>query len=249
MELRTNRMKQKLNNGESVSIAGGLSHPDDVDFFGSLGLDGFWIEAEHGNVTAADLGNFSRACDVWGMTSVVRVNRNDQGLIYRCLDRGVQGICVPHVNTKAEAENVVAGAKFAPIGQRGLYTSRQGYGVAEYLKVANDETMIIVLVEDIVAVNNLDEILSVDEIDVFFVAHSDLAASMGQIGNSQHPDVQKVITETLARIVDSGRTAGTAVTNDDVERFTAAGVRCLFTSVYGWLQAGADEFLQRAGLS
>ena len=95
-------------------------------------------------VDAAELGNLTRACDIWGMTSVVRVNRNDQGLIYRTLDRGAQGVVVPHVNTKEEAQNLVDGGKFAPIGCRGMFTSRQGYGVSNYFDLANNETLIII---------------------------------------------------------------------------------------------------------
>ena len=118
------------------------------------------------------------------MTSVARINSNDQGLIYRTLDRGAQAIVVPHVNNKKEAQNVVDGGKFAPLGKRGLFTSRQGYGVEDYLLKANNETSLIVLIEDIKAWENLDEILSVDGIDTFFVAPSDFAASMGYINLS-----------------------------------------------------------------
>ena len=145
-----------------------LTSADDIDIFGPNGFDGVWLEGEHGAVDASRIGDLTRACDLWGMTSITRVNRNDQALIYRTLDCGSMGICVPHVNTKAEAQNVVDGAKFAPIGHRGMFTSRQGYGVDNYFDVANSQTLVIVLIEDIVAVNNLDEILTVDHIDVFF---------------------------------------------------------------------------------
>ena len=74
-----------------------------------------------------------------------------------------------HVNSAEEAKRVVDAGKFAPIGNRGLSTSRQGYGVDNYHKKANDESLLMVLIEDIIAVQNLDEILEVDEIDVFFV--------------------------------------------------------------------------------
>ena len=129
MEIRPNQVKQKLATGEIAYVVSGFTHPDDIDAFGPVGFDGIWLEGEHGPVDAAELGNLTRACDIWGMTSVVRVNRNDQGLIYRTLDRGAQGIVVPHVNTKEEAQNLVDGGKFAPIGCRGMFTSRQGLGV------------------------------------------------------------------------------------------------------------------------
>ena len=246
MKLRPNRVKHKLAEGNTAYIAGGMTHPDDIDAFGPAGFDGVWLEGEHGPVDAAELGNLTRACDIWGMTSVVRINQNDQGLIYRTLDRGAQGIVVPHVNTKEEAQNLVDGGKFAPIGYRGMYTSRQGYAVPDYVQVANDETLLIILIEDIVAVRNLDEILTVDHIDVFFVAPSDLATSMGHIGDLQHPDVQRTIDDTLARIQAGGRVAGTLANNDNVAKYAAAGVRFLFTSVGGWIAAGAAEFVSRA---
>ena len=218
MEIRTNRVKQKLADGDLAYVISGLTNADDIDIFGPNGYDGVWLEGEHGNVDAAQIGDLTRACDLWGMTSLIRVNRNDQGLIYRTLDCGAMGIAVPHVNTKAEAQNVVDGAKFAPIGYRGMFTSRQGYGVDNYFDVANSQTLVVVLIEDIVAINNLDDILTVDHIDVFFVAPSDLATSMGHIGNINHPDVQNTIDAALARIQAAGRVAGTLTMDDTVEK-------------------------------
>lgn len=225
---------------------GCITHPDDIDAFGPVGFDGIWLEGEHGGVDAADLGNLTRACDIWGMTSVVRLNANDQGLIYRTFDRGAQAIVIPHVNTKAEAENVVAGGKFHPLGKRGMFLSRQGYGVDNYFARANDETGLFVLIEDIVAWENLDEILEVDHIDVFFVAPSDLATSMGHIGNIGHPDVQEKIDDSLTRIVKAGRNAGALANNDNVDHYVSLGVRCLFTPTTNWIRNGAADFMSKA---
>ncbi len=246
MSIRPNRVKEKLAAGETAYVVGGLSDPDDIDSFGPVGFDGVWLEGEHGPVDFKDIGNLTRACDIWGMTSVVRVNLNEQGVIYRTLDRGAQGIVVPHVNTREEAQNVVDGGKFAPIGQRGMFTSRQGYGIPDYFKVANDHTLLIVLIEDIVAVRNLDDVLKVDNIDVFFVAPSDLAASMGHIGDNGHPDVQRTLDETLARIQQAGRVAGTLATSDNVEHYSAAGVRFFMANVGPWISSGAKDFIKRS---
>lgn len=244
MKIRPNTVKRKLAQGEVATVFGGFTDPDDIECFGPDGFDGVWLEGEHGPVDAKEVGNLTRACDMLGMTSIVRINMNDQGLIYRTLDRGAQGIVVPHVNTKEEAQNVVAGGKFAPIGQRGMFLSRQGYGVSDYFQVANDETLLVILIEDIVAVNNLDEILTVDNIDVFFVAPSDLAASMGRIGNWQNPEVQKTRDDALARIQAAGRTAGTLANNSNVESFIKAGVRFLYCPVAPWIAQGAAEFIR-----
>ncbi|PYO51541.1 MAG: siderophore biosynthesis protein SbnG, partial [Candidatus Rokuibacteriota bacterium] len=115
MSIRPNRLKQRLAAGQVATILGGTNDPDLIDQLGPLGADGIWLEGEHGGVDYADLGNLTRACDLWGMTSVVRVMDNDYATIYRTLDRGAQGIVVPHVNTRAEAEAVVEAGKFAPL--------------------------------------------------------------------------------------------------------------------------------------
>jgi 4-hydroxy-2-oxoheptanedioate aldolase len=246
MELRTNRAKQKLANGEIVTIVMGITHPDDIDAVGPIGFDGIWLEGEHGATEAADLGNLTRACDMWGMTSVARVNQNEQGLIYRTLDRGAQAIVVPHVNNASEARNVVEGGKFTPKGKRGMWTSRQGYDVDNYLHKANDETMLIVLIEDIIAWENLDEIIAVDDIDVFFVAPSDFAASMGHMGDIQHPDVVAKINDALTRIIAAGRNAGALATNENVAAYVELGVRFFMTEAGPWIASGFNQFLTNA---
>ena len=246
MNIRPNRVKDKLAAGQVATILSGTNEPDLIDLLGTLDIDGIWLEGEHGAVDYADLGNLTRACDLWGKTSVVRVMDNDYATIYRTLDRGAQGIVVPHVNTRAEAEAVVEGAKFAPLGKRGMFTSRQGFGVGDYLKTANDQSLLIVLIEDIVGVRNLDEILKVDHIDIFFVAPNDLATSMGHIGNMGHPDVQQTIDGAIKKIVQSGRVVGTLVSADNIERYTRLGVRAVMTSFFPWIQAGAKALIERA---
>ena len=246
MNIRPNRVKEQLAAGRVATILSGSNDPDLIDQLGALDVDGIWLEGEHGAVDYADLGNLTRACDLWGKTSVVRVMDNDYATIYRTLDRGAQGICVPHVNTRAEAEAVVEAAKFAPLGKRGMYTSRQGFGVDGYLKTANEQSLLLILIEDIVGVRNLDEILKVSHIDVFFVAPNDLATSMGHIGNMAHPDVQQTIDGAIKKIVQSGHVAGTLVNAANVERYTKLGVRAVMTSFFPWIQAGAKDLVDRA---
>jgi 4-hydroxy-2-oxoheptanedioate aldolase len=246
VNIRPNRVKQKLAAGQVATILSGTNDPDLIDQLGTLDADGIWLEGEHGGVDYADLGNLTRACDIWGKTSVVRVMDNDYATIYRTLDRGAQGIVVPHVNTRAEAEAVVEAGKFAPLGKRGMFTSRQGFGVGDYFKTANDQSLLVVLIEDIAAVDKLDEIVKVDHIDVFFVAPNDLATSMGRIGNMGHPDVQQTVDGALTKIVQSGRVAGMLVNRDNVERYTRMGVRVVMTSFFPWIQTGTKELIERA---
>ena len=241
-EIRPNRAKRKLQQGEVVTAISGPHTSDIIDFLGQFGFDAMWIETEHGPIDYADIPDMTRACDLWGMTSIVRVNQNVPGIIYRTLDVGAQGVVVPHVNTAAEAKEVVDAAKFAPIGLRGNFTSRQGFGVPDYAHKANDEVLTIVLIEDIISVNNLSEILRVDNIDVFFIAPGDLAQTMGHLGNISHPEVQDTIDGALEKIKAAGRTPGTLVTDATVESYIDKGVKFIYVGWAAWLASGAQAF-------
>lgn len=248
-KLRVNKAKQKLSNGEVALAfaAWGYAGADALERLAPLESDAIWLEGEHGDVDFSNIGELTRAIDLTGASPIVRVHQNQAGVIYRTLDLGAQGIVVPHVNTRAEAEAVVQAGKYAPIGLRGSYTSRQGIGVANYQSLANDQTMLVILIEDIVAVENLDEILRVDHIDVFFVAPGDLAQTMGHLGQPHHPEVQAVVDESLRRIVGAGRTAGALVSNENAAHHLEQGVRFFLVGPAAWINKGLDEMNRRAG--
>ena len=235
----TARIKTKLQQQQPVTVLAGMQSSDLIDFLGQYGFDGMWLECEHGPVSWEQIGDMSRACDLWNMASIVRVSANEPWLITRTLDRGASGIVVPHVSTRDEAAQVVQSAKFGPLGLRGMFGSRRSYGVSNPHQRANEETLVVVLIEEMEAVENLAEILTVDHIDVFFVAPSDLAQTMGYTGNPQHPAVQGVIDQAIERIVGAGRTAGALVTDENLGHYYGLGARFFLTSWLGWLTTGA----------
>ncbi|MCZ6876386.1 MAG: aldolase/citrate lyase family protein [bacterium] len=243
--MRQNRAKQKLQAGQVVTVVSGHTDTDMIDFLGQTGLDGVWLEGEHGSLSWQQIGDMSRACDLWGMTSVTRVNQNAPGLIMRNFDRGSLGVVVPHVSTQEAAERVVRAAKYAPIGERGMFGGRQSYGEANYFQQANDQTLVVVLIEEKKALDNLADMLTVDHIDVFFIAPSDLAQTMGHIGNHGHPEVQAAIDAAIAQIIAAGKTAGTLVNDDNIEKYVAAGARFFLTPWTHWVARGAKEFLAK----
>lgn len=244
--IRVNQAKQKLQKGEVVTTISGLQSSDIIDFLGPIGFDAAWIECEHGPVDWDALGDMTRACDLWKMASITRVNANDPGLITRTLDRGSMGIVVPHVNSREAAEQAAQSAKYAPLGYRGMFGGRQSFGVSDYLHQANGQTMVIVLIEEVEALANLDEILTVPDIDVFFVAPSDLSQTMGHIGNAEHPDVQKAIDDAISKITAAEKVAGTLVNDGNLESYVQKGVKFMMTSWNGWVARGAAEFVRKA---
>ncbi|MBI50030.1 MAG: hypothetical protein CL781_01695 [Chloroflexi bacterium] len=249
-QLRKNSAKEKLNNGELV-IAVACHDTDMIDVLGASGLvDAIWIEMEHGPVTWAMLSDISRACDLWNMTSIVRVNNNDPWLVGRALDRGVQGVVVPHVNNKEEADRLVKGGKFAPQGLRGMAGSRQGLGVDDYIRKANDEIMLVALIEDVVAINNLEEILLVDEIDCFMVVPGDLSQTMGSeyLGRPNHPDVQAVIERAMGKIVEAGFSTGSTADDDNIGALTTAGGQLFLCSFQSYINKGLEQLRKKSNL-
>ena len=244
-ELRKNKAKHTLEAGGVATIAMGNMSGDIIEFLGPMGFDGMWIEAEHGPFDFQDIPNLSRACDLWGMTSVVRIHLNMQGMIYRTLDLGAQAVVVPHVNTAEEAQNVADGGKFHPIGKRGMATSRQGIGVDNYYEKANDETLMIVLIEDIIAIENIEEIVKVDGIDVFFIANGDLSQSMGLIGQHRHPDVLAAADRGYEAILGAGKHAGALVSDDNLDFYLERNIRFLSTQWTQWVGPSAKSFLDR----
>ncbi|GBL17744.1 4-hydroxy-2-oxovalerate aldolase [Chloroflexota bacterium] len=203
-EIRPNRIKHKLAEGKTCFVLGGVADPDMIDQLGSCGADGFWLEGEHGPVDFDNVANLTRACDLWGVTSLARVHFNEYGSIYRMLDRGVQGLVMPHVNNRAEAEAFVRAAKFAPVGKRGMFTSRQGFNVPDYFEVANSETLLVVLIEDIAALAQLDEILKVAHVDVFFVAPSESGGFDGAHWQSRSSGCAGCLARCVANHCESG---------------------------------------------
>ena len=243
-DFRGNPAKQKLADGGVITVVMGDYSPDMCEFLGSLGVNAVMGEMEHFTTSWQDIANMSRACDLWGMMAMVRINRNDPALITRTLDCGANGIMVPHVDTAEQARAVVVGSKYGPDGIRGQFGGRRSYGVSDYHRQANENVLTSILLEDVVAIKNLPEILAVDGIDIYWVVPGDLAQSMGYTGQVNHPEVRAVMDKAIADIVAAGRVAGTlAVTEEAAERAIDMGARALSVPWTAWIAAGAKSYL------
>ena len=247
--MRTNLLKHKLAAGQPATIiAPFASSAGLVELLGYQGFDGVFLDCEHGPSGWEDLEHMIRAAELAGYSSVVRVDRNDAATITRTLDRGAGGIQVPHVNTAAEAEAAVQHAKFAPLGHRGWAGWRTMFGenAAEYAQRANAQTLLAIMLEEVEALENLDDIVRVEHVDVFFVAPGDLAQSMGHAGQMDHPQVTAALEDALRRIRAAGRTPGTLTTPATLDRHLELGVLFLYVGLASLLAPAAAAFIQRA---
>ncbi len=245
-DFRVNRAKQKLAAGGVVTLVMGDYSPDVAELLAFNGVDVLWGEMEDGPTTWREIGDYSRAADLWGACYMVRVNRLEPALIGRALSMGATGVMVPHVNTADDARAVARAAYYAPKGMRGMAGGRRSIGARDYYGETNDEILTAVLLEDIAMVPHLPEIVQVEGIDVFYVAPGDLSQSMGLIGQIDHPDVRAVIDESVATIVKAGKVAGALANDANLDQALASGVRFIGTSWEPWIGSAARSWTQRA---
>jgi 2-dehydro-3-deoxyglucarate aldolase/4-hydroxy-2-oxoheptanedioate aldolase len=197
-----NRLKRNLASGK-VCIGATITLNSTViaEMMSHIGLDWVWIEMEHSALTEENVLQMLQAANGSETNMLVRVPWNDKTMIKRILDTGPDGILVPLVNSAEEAEEAVRASKYPPVGERGGGLARaQAYGMHmnEYLQAANDEVMVVAMIEHIKAVNNISEILAVKGIDSVMVGGLDLSGSMGLLGQTDHPEVEGAIQKVLA---------------------------------------------------
>lgn len=214
-----NRVKELIAKSRG---AFGVSLPDASDVSAKLtvdcGVDFLWVDLEHRPYEVEAVRWVPIICRQKGCACVVRVAGLDPQLIKKALDIGANSVMIPQVNTAEEARLAVQYAKYPPIGSRGispLWTVFMDVAWDDYLPVANQETCVIVQIETPEGIRNLEEIASVEGVDVVFAGPMDLSASLGHIGKPGHPDVQKFLADFPARVKACGKTAG--ITFADIE--------------------------------
>jgi len=172
-----------------------------AEILAKAGFDWLAIDMEHTAINVDQCADLIRVIDLCGVAPFVRVGANDSLLIKQAMDAGAHGVIVPMVNSKEEAERAVESVKYPPVGKRGVGLARaQGYGTTfiEYKDWAANESIVIVQIEHIDAVNNLEEIFSVEGVDAFIVGPYDLSGSLGVPGDFE----DKKVEEALDKIVD-----------------------------------------------
>lgn len=211
-----NALKQKLRDGRPVvGCFVGFHSPAIVEMLGYSGFDFVVIDNEHGPFSWGEVEDMIRAAEGAGVVPIVRV-AYDPSDIQKALDRGAYGIHVPMVNTKQRAEEVVQRAKYPPEGKRGAAFSCRSakfgkVGGTDYLETANRETLVAVHIETLEAANNIEEIMDVEGIDVYYLGPTDMSVTMGYGSEPNHPDVQAAMNRVLASGRKRGAVIGTQV--------------------------------------
>jgi 2-keto-3-deoxy-L-rhamnonate aldolase RhmA len=216
-----NLLKEKMARGQ---VCIGNMFPFDstgfVELIGKCNIDFVTFDSEHGPLDYSQIEDLTRACELNGITPLCRIPSPRPEIILRTMDAGVMGIVCPHVKSKDIAEQIVTYVKYPPQGKRGLAMTARAPGysgmiVEDYIKEANEETMVIIQIEDPEGVDNLESILSVKGIDAVFLGRADLTLSMGYQGNVKAPEVQEAIEKVVT--ITSKHGIQLMVATDEVE--------------------------------
>lgn len=245
-----NQLKRRLQAGEQTyGVWMTVESPIVTELLSTLGFDWFVFDTEHCPNDIYTAQTLMQAMRGDRTTPIVRVVWNDLVAIKRALDIGAYGIVVPWVNSKTEAEMAVKACRYAPNGLRGCGPRRAAMTDPDYLKTADEEILLIAQIETKTAVKNIDEILSVDGINVSYIGPADLSASYGHLGDMSHPEVQKAIDT----VFDASEAAGVAkgihmgagkTIMDRVDKgydFITVG------SDFQFFRTGAEEILKQLG--
>ena len=185
------------------------------------GFDWVVLDTEHSPNEIPDLLSQLQAMELGTATPIIRPAWNDAVLAKRCLDIGAQTLLFPYVQNVAEAKAAVASTRYPPHGIRGVSVAARAsrYGrVPGYLGKANDEICVLVQVETRQSLDQIEAIAKVEGVDGVFIGPSDLAASLGHLGNPQHAEVQAAMKNAVERLTAVGMPAGILTGNEEEAR-------------------------------
>jgi 4-hydroxy-2-oxoheptanedioate aldolase len=198
------------------------------------GFDWVMIETEHAPNDLRTALTQLQAVAASGVPTLVRPTEGETVQIKRLLDIGVQTLLVPMVESGEQARQLVSAMRYPPHGIRGVGSSMaraaQWNRHSDYLAAANDQMCLIVQIESVEGAGAIEDIAAVDGVDALFVGPSDLAASMGHLGNSGHPEVVAAVTDCINRIRAAGKPVGIfATTVEAAKAYVAQG--CSFIAI------------------
>ena len=248
-----NSLKEKINNGSYITgaiVQGNL--PALVELAGLAGFDFVFIDAEHGPLTIQDCENLVRAAENKGTIPLIRTRELNEELMLRYMDIGAMGIIVPGIKNKEEAEAAVQAVKYYPRGHRGLSATRSadfglGMPIKDYVKFANEETIVACVIESAEAVDHIEEILAVDGMDFAIIGTSDLGHDLGHPGEGKHPEVVAAFEKAVRDGNKSGKPiCGVVRGGETAQTYFKQGCRMACKGVYGLIGGAFKGFVKEA---
>jgi 4-hydroxy-2-oxoheptanedioate aldolase len=210
--MQENRVKRIMSEGGLAlgTHVGGIADPQIVEIIGLAGFDAAFIDMEHTSFDLHDVQSMVMAAERVGITPIVRTPGFDPAFILRLLDMGVPGIQVPHVSSVEMARAAVGAVRYPPLGERGMAAASRAadFGktpLLDHMAHSNREIILACMIEDMEAVERIDELAAVEGVDLFAVGPSDLSRSLGVSGHPDHPRLVAAIDRVREAV---GKSAG-----------------------------------------
>lgn len=252
MKIPINQFKARIsddsNQDDSVQYGLWASLADSVatEIGAGAGFDWILIDGEHAPNDLRTTLHQVQALGGYDTSAIVRPVTGDVAAIKQLLDIGVQTVLIPMVESVEQAELMVKAVRYPTTGIRGVAGARGSrWGrVENYWEEANDQMCVILQIESITGLANLSAIAEVEGVDGLFVGPADLAASLGHLGNANHPEVRAAVSGALRDARKAGKAAGVlAMTPDLVKEYTEAGANFVGVGVDTLLLANATSAL------
>jgi 2-keto-3-deoxy-L-rhamnonate aldolase RhmA len=251
MPIYPNHTKRRLKEGK-IAIGMGLRLARSVDIATigkTCGYDWLFIDMEHNSMDVDTAAQIAMAALPVGISPIVRVPGKEHHHASRLLDAGAQGIVVPHVDSVEEAERAVAYCKYPPQGHRSAMGALPQFAyesvpVGVATKAANDETLVVVMLETPDAIAKVDEIAAVEGLDVVLIGTNDLCAEMGIPGQFGDPRVEDAYRQVVAACNRNGIHPGMGGVYDPklMEKYIGYGMRFILSGGdVSFLMAGARQ--------
>jgi 2-keto-3-deoxy-L-rhamnonate aldolase RhmA len=234
-----NPVKEKLARGELVAsmTVRLVSGVEIVPIAKAAGFDSLYIDLEHSSLTLHATSQISIMALEAGIPALVRVPANTPEYISRVLDGGALGVIAPGVTSAEEARAVVAAARYAPAGSRGLVGGLPHFGfrnvpAAEALPALNEATLVMVQCESAAALDATEDIVAVEGIDMVMIGSNDLLADLGLAGQYDHPKLAQAYERVIAACRRRGKhvgVGGLSTRADLVAKFVQLGARYVST--------------------
>jgi 4-hydroxy-2-oxoheptanedioate aldolase len=210
--MRENRLRSIWKSG-GAAVNGWLAIPDGfaAETMAHQGWDTLTIDVQHGLIDYAAMVTMLQAISTTATVPVVRVPWLEPGILMKALDAGAYAVICPMVNTREDAQKLVAYTHYAPRGTRSFGPTRALlYGGADYFQHANDSIVTFAMIETAQALENLDAILSVEGLDAVYIGPSDLSISLGctPAFDELEPKAAQAVEHVLARAKAHGIVAG-----------------------------------------
>ena len=188
--MRPNKIKQMWRAGQHVTLGWlSVSHGFTAEIMARQGFDALCIDLQHGTAEMKDVGSLLQAISQTDTVPVVRVAWNEPAAIMKALDLGAYGIIVPLVNTAVEAAMAVAACRYPPVGMRSSGPVRaMHYGGPDYVAHANDEIVVMAMIETKEGLANLDAICATAGLDAVYIGPADLSFALGLTPRGDNPD-------------------------------------------------------------